>query len=128
MVPMEDFVTLTDENGNDVEFEFLDYVKYKNEEYVVLLPTEDCNGEVLIMKLTGGDVNDEEYEVVGDQKVADAVFETFKEKFRDEYVFEELLRKDEWLKNHSSFLYFYADSISYVNPASVIAFIVSFIP
>ena len=61
MVPMEDFVTLTDENGNDVEFEFLDYVKYKNEEYVVLLPTEDCNGEVLIMKLTGGDVNDEEY-------------------------------------------------------------------
>ena len=80
---MEDFVTLTDENGNDVEFEFLDYVKYKNEEYVVLLPTEDCNGEVLIMKLTGGDVNDE------DQKVADAVFETFKEKFRDEYVFED---------------------------------------
>ena len=69
MVPMEDFVTLTDENGNDVEFEFLDYVKYKNEEYVVLLPTEDCNGEVLIMKLTGGDVNDEEYEVVGDQKL-----------------------------------------------------------
>ena len=64
-------------------------VKYKNEEYVVLLPTEDCNGEVLIMKLTGGDVNDEEYEVVGDQKVADAVFETFKEKFRDEYVFED---------------------------------------
>ena len=50
---------------------------------------EDCNGEVLIMKLTGGDVNDEEYEVVGDQKVADAVFETFKEKFRDEYVFED---------------------------------------
>lgn len=89
MVPMEDFVTLTDENGNDVEFEFLDYVKYKNEEYVVPLPTEDCNGEVLIMKLTGGDVNDEEYEVVGDQKVADAVFETFKEKFRDEYVFED---------------------------------------
>ena len=89
MVPMEDFVTLTDENGNDVEFEFLDYVKYKNEEYVVLLPTEDSNGEVLIMKLTGGDVNDEEYEVVGDQKVADAVFETFKEKFRDEYVFED---------------------------------------
>ena len=36
---MEDFVTLTDENGNDVEFELLDYVKYKNEEYVVLLPT-----------------------------------------------------------------------------------------
>ena len=93
MVPMEDFVTLTDENGNDVEFEFLDYVKYKNEEYVVLLPTEDCNGEVLIMKLTGGDVNDEEYEVVGDQKVADAVFETFKENFREEYVFEDYLKK-----------------------------------
>ena len=68
---------------------FLWNISYKNEEYVVLLPTEDCNGEVLIMKLTGGDVNDEEYEVVGDQKVADAVFETFKEKFRDEYVFED---------------------------------------
>lgn len=89
MVPMEDFVTLTDENGNDVEFEFLDYVKYNDEEYVVLLPVEDCNGEVLIMKLTGGDVNDEEYEIVGDEKVADAVFKAFKEKFRDEYVFED---------------------------------------
>lgn len=88
MVPMEDFVTLTDENGNDVEFEFLDYVKYNDEEYVVLLPTEDCDGEVLIMKLTGGDVNDEEYEVV-DDNVADAVFKAFKEKFRDEYVFED---------------------------------------
>ena len=84
MVPMEDFVTLTDENGNDVEFEFLDYVKYKNEEYVVLLPTEDCNGEVLIMKLTGGDVNDEEYEVVGDQKVAEEGAEQYAAGIRDD--------------------------------------------
>ena len=33
MVPMEDFVTLTDENGNDVEFEFLDYVSPYYETY-----------------------------------------------------------------------------------------------
>ena len=46
---MDNFVVLTDEEGNEVEFEFLDSVEYGDATYVILLPTDD-NG-VLIMEL-----------------------------------------------------------------------------
>ena len=35
---------LNDESGNEVPFEFLDLIKYENEEYVVLLPEGDEAG------------------------------------------------------------------------------------
>ena len=31
-------LTLTDENGNDVNFEYLDCIEYQGREYLVLLP------------------------------------------------------------------------------------------
>ena len=31
-------IYLSDENGNDVKFEFLDLIEYESEQYVVLLP------------------------------------------------------------------------------------------
>ena len=91
MVPMEDFVTLTDENGNDVEFEFLDYVKYKNEEYVVLLPVEsedeDADGEVIILEVHPLDEENEEYLSIEDATTLNKVFEVFKERFKDDFNF-----------------------------------------
>ena len=41
----DNIVTLNDENGNEVKFEFLDLVDYDNEQYVVLLPMAE-EGEV----------------------------------------------------------------------------------
>ena len=38
---IDNIVSLTDEDGNEIEFEFLDLIQYDGEEYVVLLPTED---------------------------------------------------------------------------------------
>ena len=91
MVPMEDFVTLTDENGNDVEFEFLDYVKYKNEEYVVLLPVEsedeNADGEVIILEVHPLDEENEEYLSIEDATTLNKVFEVFKERFKDDFNF-----------------------------------------
>ena len=37
---LESIVTLTDENGNEVSFEYLDLIEYQGAEYVVLLPVE----------------------------------------------------------------------------------------
>ena len=34
----EDIITLTDENGNDVEFLLLDVVEYNNDDYMVMIP------------------------------------------------------------------------------------------
>ena len=60
---IDNIVVLNDEDGNEVEFEFLDLIQYENEDYVVLLPTEDEGeeaGEVVILKLE--DTEDEEQE------------------------------------------------------------------
>ena len=38
---LDNVIILNDENGNEVQFEFLDLIEYDEEEYVVLLPVED---------------------------------------------------------------------------------------
>ena len=47
VVDPEDIVTLQDENGENVEYEFLDLVEYQEKEYVVLLPMEEEADEVV---------------------------------------------------------------------------------
>lgn len=78
-------VILTDMEGNDVEFEFLDVVEVGGSEYVVLLPM-DCaeKGEVVIFRI---DDDDESYISLEDEEEAAMVFEAFKEKNRDEFRF-----------------------------------------
>lgn len=90
---LDNIVVLNDEDGNEVEFEFLDLIEYEGEEYVVLLPNDeedDDAGEVLILKLEDTDSEDEEsYVSVEDEEVLNKVFEIFKEKFKDEFNFVE---------------------------------------
>ena len=90
---LDNIVVLNDEEGNEVEFEFLDLIEYEGEEYVVLLPNdedEEDAGEVLILKLEDTESEDEEsYVSVEDEEVLNKVFEIFKEKFKDEFNFVE---------------------------------------
>ncbi len=88
----DNIITLNDEDGNEIQFEFLDLIEYEGEEYVVLLPTdeEDDAGEVLILKLEDTDSEEEEsYVSVDDEEILNKVFEIFKEKFKDEFNFVE---------------------------------------
>ena len=88
---LDNIIILNDEDGNEVQFEFLDLIELDGEEYVVLLPTEgeeDEDGEVVILKVEDTDSEDEEsYVSVDDQEVLNKVFEIFKEKFKDEFNF-----------------------------------------
>ena len=86
---LDNIVVLNDENGDEIEFEFLDLIEYEGEEYVVLLPNdEDEADEVVILKLEDTDSEDEEsYVSVEDEDVLQAVFDIFKEKFKDEFNF-----------------------------------------
>ena len=87
---LDNIIVLNDENGNEIEFEFLDIIEYEGEEYVVLLPNdeEDDAGEVVILKLEDTDSEEEEsYVSVDDEEVLQNVFEIFKEKFKDEFNF-----------------------------------------
>jgi uncharacterized protein YrzB (UPF0473 family) len=86
-------IYLNDENGNEVKFEFLDLIEYESEQYVVLLPAEDSeddSGEVVILKLEDSENEDEEsYVSVDSEETLNAVFEIFKEKFKDEFNFDD---------------------------------------
>ena len=88
---LDNIIVLNDEEGKEVKFEFLDLVEYENEEYVVLLPTEEEDGEtgeVVILKVEDTDSEDEEsYVSVDDEETLNKVFEIFKEKFKDEFNF-----------------------------------------
>ena len=87
---LENIIILNDEDGNEVRFEFLDLIDYENEEYVVLLPTdEDDNDEVVILKVEDveGNPEMETYVSVDDEDTLNEVFEIFKEKFKDEFNF-----------------------------------------
>ena len=90
---LSNIIILNDENGNEVQFEFLDLIEYDSEEYVVLLPVvedgEEEDGEVVILKVddTDEDSDEESYVSVDDEEVLTAVFEIFKEKFKEDFNF-----------------------------------------
>ncbi|MBE5037153.1 DUF1292 domain-containing protein [Subdoligranulum sp. DSM 109015] len=87
---LDNIITLQDENGEDVRFEFLDLVEYAGNEYVVLLPVEDDDGQVVILQLEESDDDEvENYVGVDDDETLNAIFAIFKEKFKDEFKFED---------------------------------------
>ena len=86
---LDNIITLNDEEGNEVEFEFLDLIEFEGEEYVVLLPVEETEdaGEVVILQVEDIDSDEESYTSVEDEEILNKVFEIFKEKFKDEFNF-----------------------------------------
>ena len=76
-------LTLTDENGNEVNFEYLDSIEYQGVEYLVLAPEGDEEGETVILEVQPVDEENENYVAVEDEDTLDAVYEIFKERFKD---------------------------------------------
>ena len=82
-------ITLTDENGQDVTFDYLDCLEYEGKEYLVLMPAEDDSNEVVIQEVEPVDEENENYLAVEDEEILDAVYGIFKEKYKDVLTFEE---------------------------------------
>ena len=80
-------LTLTDENGQDLDFEYLDCIAYQDKEYLVLMP--EGEDEIVIMEIEPVDEENENYLAVEDEAVLDAVYGIFKEKFKDVLTFED---------------------------------------
>ena len=92
LIPEEEvsILTLTDENGNDVEFEYLDCIEYQDKEYLVLMPMEEEeNNEIVILEVEPVDEENENYLAVSDEAVLDAVYAIFKERYADVLTFED---------------------------------------
>ena len=82
-------LTLTDENGQDADFEYLDCIEYQGKEYLVLMPAEEESSEIVILEVDPVDEELENYLSVSDEAVLDAVYGIFKERFQDVLTFED---------------------------------------
>ncbi|MDO5785236.1 MAG: DUF1292 domain-containing protein [Eubacteriales bacterium] len=79
-------MTLINENGEEMEYEFVDSITYDNAEYVVLLPVEEGDCEAVILAVeSDGDM--ENYVAIDDEDILTAVYEIFKERFSDQLDF-----------------------------------------
>ena len=82
-------LTLTDENGAEINFEYLDCIEYQGVEYLILAPEGDEEGETVILEVQPVDEENENYVGVEDEAVLEAVFAIFKEKYKDVLQFED---------------------------------------
>lgn len=77
----EPIITLTDEEGNDVKFEIIDVVALEenSKEYLIVAPVEDMDKddvEITILEINQ-DGDEEVYDTVTDEKLAEKVFNVF---------------------------------------------------
>ena len=92
LIPAEEesnLISLTDENGQETMFEYLDVIEYQGKEYLILLPAEDENGEVVILEIEPVDEETENYLSVNDEALLNDVYAIFKEKYKDVLIFED---------------------------------------
>ncbi len=81
-------LSLTDEEGNEIELELVDSVDYEGKEYLILLPPEEEAAEVIILEVEPHADGTETYLTIDDDDVLQAVFAIFQERFKDFFIFE----------------------------------------
>ena len=82
-------ITLTDENGQDMEFEYMDCIEYEGKEYLALLPTDEESNEIVLLEIEPVDEEHENYVAIEDEATLMAVYAIFKERFKDVLQFED---------------------------------------
>ena len=83
----ESILTLTDENGEETNFEYLDCIEYASKEYLVLMPEE--SNEIVILEVQPVDEENENYIAVENEAILEAVYGIFKERYKDVLQFED---------------------------------------
>ena len=82
-------ITFVDEEGVESSFEYLDCIEYQGKEYLALLPAEEGSNEVVILEIEPVDEENENYLTVEDDAVLAAVYDIFKDRFKDILTFED---------------------------------------
>ena len=80
-------LALTDEHGEDINFEYLDCIEYEGAEYLILMPEE--SSEIVILEVQPVDEENENYVAVESEQTLDTVYAIFKERYKDILQFED---------------------------------------
>ena len=83
----ESVLTLIDENGDELQFDYLDCVEYEGTEYLVLMPVD--SDEIVILEIQPVDEENENYLAVESEDTLNAVYGIFKERYKDVLQFED---------------------------------------
>lgn len=85
-----DFITLTDEDGNEVELEHLDTMEYNGETYMAFIPAYENSEEIiddsaeLIVLRVDNSTKEEMLVTVDDEELLQKVFDLFVERLEAE--------------------------------------------
>ncbi len=80
-------LTLTDDKGNQTDFEYLDCVEYQGKEYLVLIPAEEEAVQIVILEVEPVDEENENYLAVEDEAILNDVYAIFKDRYKDVLTF-----------------------------------------
>ena len=84
----ENYITLTDDEGNDISFEIIGTVDYVCHLYAVMIRFDDEDDEVVILEIIPTENPDEsEFLSVDDDDLLGEIFEEFKKNYDGEYDF-----------------------------------------
>ncbi len=81
------FITLVDDEGNEVDMSVVDIVEHKGENYVILLPVDNIESgdmQFAVMKIEYDEETDEYTYVTGDEPEYDEVFVDFQQRLEEE--------------------------------------------
>lgn len=83
----ENKLTLVNDEGEEVEFDVIAGINYKDDFYLILLPTSIPNApedEAFVFKYTEYEDGDAEYEFIDDDEILDGVFKIYEQLLNDE--------------------------------------------
>lgn len=90
MDEMDSTIVLTDEEGNEIEFELLDVVPYNGNEYIAIVPTDETREDSDMVQLyrivPDEDGETETYVGLETEEELDAVYDEFQK--RNEFLFD----------------------------------------
>jgi len=87
-----DFVTLSDENGNETEFEHVDTLEYEGSTYMAFIPAEMSlseEAELVILKLDNEGTDDEVLVSVEDEDLLNTLFQMVIERLDEGEFYEQ---------------------------------------
>lgn len=75
-------IVFQDDNGEEVELEYIDSCTFEGEDYAMFLPLENDDDIVLIMKYDNVSDEYDSFIPVEDQRVLQGVYDTLEERYR----------------------------------------------
>ena len=76
-------LSVFDDDGNEERFEYLDSVELNGKEYLVLIPEEAEDAQVVVLEVEPVDEENENYLAVTDEALLNTVYGIFKERYKN---------------------------------------------